>query len=217
VGRPREHDERTAAALLAAAERIVQEGGTDALSVRTVAARVGASTRAVYSVYGSKRGLLVALGVRAFALLGAAVAALPPTDDPAADLVAAGVTVFRPFATQHPALFRIGIQHWLPSAPLAGEVRGAAVEALTGLFARITRVEEAGLLGPRTVPQAACAFHALCEGLAAAELRGGLPSGHEEQIWRDALAALVAGFAATGARHGPPSLAAPRVPTEQHT
>jgi hypothetical protein len=38
-------------------------------------------------------------------------------------------------------------------------------------------------------------FHSLCEGLAAMELRGMLPAGEMQRIWRDALAALVRGFA----------------------
>src|SRR6266536_2358768 len=105
------HDARTADALLDAAERIILEGGIDALSVRTVAARVGTTTRAVYSLFGSKERLMAALGVRAFEMLGAGVAALPTTADPAADLVAAGTTVFRRFAVEHPALFRIAMQH----------------------------------------------------------------------------------------------------------
>jgi AcrR family transcriptional regulator len=214
VGRPKAHDARTAAALLDAAERLVQARGIDALSLRRVATAAGTTTRAVYSVYGNKAGLLAALGVRAFELLGTAVTALPSTDDPAADLVTAGVTVFRRFAVDHPSLFRIGMQHRLPAAPLTGDVREAAAQALTGLLARIARLEQAGLLGARTVAQAAWAFHALCEGLAAAELRRGLPPGQEEQLWRDALAALVAGFAAAPPRDPPGAPAAPggRVP-----
>src|ERR671932_919524 len=93
VGRRRQHDARTASALLDAAEQILHEGGIEALSVRSVATRIGTSTRAVYSVFGSKEQLLAALGVRAFEMLGTGVAALPETHDPAADLVAAGVTV----------------------------------------------------------------------------------------------------------------------------
>src|SRR5947209_4557288 len=93
------HDERTAAALLDAAERIIQEHGVERVSVRGLAGQVGTTTRAVYSLFGSKDGLLVALGTRAFEMLGAAVAALPETDDAAADLVRAAVVVFREFAT----------------------------------------------------------------------------------------------------------------------
>ncbi|NTU81288.1 MAG: helix-turn-helix transcriptional regulator [Chloroflexales bacterium] len=62
-------DERIATALLDAAERIVAEGGLEALSVRHLAGTIGASTRAGYSLFGSKDGLIIALGTRAFTLL----------------------------------------------------------------------------------------------------------------------------------------------------
>jgi AcrR family transcriptional regulator len=195
VGRPREHNEQTAAALLEAAEEIVQVAGLEALSVRGLADSVGTTTRAVYSLFGSKDGLLVALGARAFSLLGAAIAGLPATEDPAADLVEAGVAVFRCFAIGHPSLFRIGVQRTMGSPELARDFAHAAAQAFAGLEARVTRVEAAGLLGSRSVQDAACEFHALCEGLAAVELRGRMTSGEETRIWRDALTALVAGFA----------------------
>src|SRR5262245_47902905 len=107
MGRPKIHAERTALALLDAAERLIAEEGLEALSVRRVAGAVGATTRAVYSLFGSKEGLVVALGVRAFDLLGTAILALPATDEPGGDLVEAGVVVFRRFVLQHPALFRL--------------------------------------------------------------------------------------------------------------
>ena len=82
MGRPKEHDEATRAALLAAAERLIDEEGPDAASVRAVADQVGTSTRAVYSVFGSKQGLLEALATRFFEELQAATDAIPLTDDP---------------------------------------------------------------------------------------------------------------------------------------
>ena len=203
MGRPKEHDEQTAAALLDAAERIVLTDGLAGLSVRRVAEEVGTTTRAVYSLFGSKDGLLVALGSRAFELLGDAITALPTTDDPAADLVVAGVEVFRRFATEHPTLFRIGVQRTLLPPELTGQFHSAAHEAFTGLEARMRQLEDAGLLGVRTVRDAACEFHALCEGLAAVELRRLVPAGEEARIWRDALTALVAGFAVSGSRSSP--------------
>src|SRR5215213_336718 len=130
MGRPRAHDERTAIALLDAAERLVAEDGLEALSVRRVAGAVGTTTRAVYSLFGSKEGLVVALGVRAFDLLWAAIDALPTTNDPAGDLVAAGVVVFRRFVLQHPALFQLGVQQLAVPSDLAQEFRGAAEHAL---------------------------------------------------------------------------------------
>jgi AcrR family transcriptional regulator len=198
MGRPREHDERIASALLDAAERVVTEGGLKALSVRHLAGAIGASTRAVYSLFGSKDGLVIALGTRAFNLLSDGLDALPTTDDPAGDLVEAGVVVFRRFALGHPALFTIGLVQSGVSADIAGEFRSAQEQALGRLYARIGRLKHIGRLGTRAVSQAALEFHAFCEGLAALEARCILRSGEAEQLWRDALRALVAGWGVTG-------------------
>jgi len=190
MGRPREHDERTAAALLDAAERIIDSSGPDALSVRGVAEAVGTTTRAVYSLFGSKDGLLVALGVRAFDMLGTSVRALPVTNDPGADLVEAGVVVFRSFAIEHPSLFTIAVK-----PPVrADQVLDARNAAFEGLLMKVARLNHAGLLGGRTVRDAATQFHALCEGLAALELRGQIAPTGADHLWRDALGAMVAGF-----------------------
>jgi AcrR family transcriptional regulator len=196
MGRPKLHGEATADALLDTAERIVETEGLGALTVRRVAEGAGTTTRAVYSVYGSKDALVVALGRRAFELLRADIEALPATDDAAADLVTAGLEVFRPLVVDHPSLFRIGVT-WgtLPDPALAAGFRDTASEALAGLRQRIERLDAAGTLGGRTVRDATSAFHALCEGLAGLELRGILPRGEEERLWRDALTTLVRGFA----------------------
>ena len=59
----------------------------------------------------------------------------------------------------------------------------------------MARIETAGLLGSRSARVAGYGLHALCEGLAAVELCGQMTPGEETRIWRDVLAALVAGFA----------------------
>ena len=163
------------------------------------------TTRAVYSLFGNKDGLIVALSQRAFDLLGAAIAELPTSADPAADLVEAGVAVFRRFALDHASLFRLAVQQTLGPAELTGQARPAAAAAMAGLKARIERLAAAGLLGGRTVDAAACEFHALCEGPAAVELRGIIDDGHEAPIWRDALGAFVAGLVLDRHRSGGPA------------
>ena len=197
MGRPRTFDERVASDLLAAAEHIVAVDGFDALSVRRVASAVEVTTRAVYSLFGSKDGLVVALGARAFHLLEAALGALPTTGDPASDFVEAGVVVFRRFVLEHPVLLRIGFQHEGMSPELASRFRDAADQALAGLQDRVARLADRGQLGARSVAEAICAFDALCEGLAALELRGSMLPGSAEARWRDALGALVAGWRIT--------------------
>lgn len=196
VGRPKEHDERTGTALLDAAERILEADGLGALSVRSIADEVGTTTRAIYSRFGSKDGLISALGARTFDLLGAAVESLPVTDDAAADLVAAGVIGFRRLVIDHPALFQLGFQQTYATSGQQLEIGAAAARAWTVLRARVTPLERRGCLGTRSVDEVATAFHALCEGLAVLEIRGTLPVEGAEHLWRDALTALVAGFAA---------------------
>jgi len=201
MGRPRGHDERTRAALLAAAELIVAEGGPGALSVRAVAARAGTSTRAVYSLFGSKDGLLVqALARGAFEFLYAEIAKLEETEDPAADLVDVGVLVVRRLVREHPELYRIAFQRIVPGMEAGPELTAARQRAWHQLVGKLERLEAAGLLGDTSAADAAVAFNAMMEGLGNAELRGAvlrlLPEGSEEQAWRDALTTLVRGFAA---------------------
>jgi AcrR family transcriptional regulator len=193
MGRPKQHDDGTAAALLAAAERTVQRHGLDALSVRRVAAAVGTTTRAVYSLFGSKDGLVVALGAHSFDVLRTALEALPTTNDPTSDLVEAGLT-FRAFALEHPSLFAIGVQRSLPTPELWAQFSAAASRALVELERRLARLSDADLLGGRSVDAAALQFHALCEGLAAFELRSACPPMVAERMWREGLGALMAGF-----------------------
>ena len=198
MGRPREHDEETRAALRAAAERLVIEGGPAALSVRAVAREAGTSTRAIYSLFGSKDGLLVdALARDAFTFLADEIAELPETDDTVADLVEIG-TVFRRLVVEHPARYRIAFQRIVPGMTAGPELTAARQRALDQLLDKVGRLEEAGLLGRKTVREAAMEFNAMLEGLANAELRGTtlpwLTPGEEERQWREALETVVRGF-----------------------
>jgi len=202
MGRPRVHDEGTAEALLDAAERIVAADGPDALSVRRVADEAGTTTRAVYSLFESKEGLLVALGNRAFEMLGSWVNRYPRTDDPAADVVNAIVDNFRRWALEHPALFRIAFQRTGELPPqLTERFRPARLKALADLVEIVSRA--LGLQGGLTNPEvrdATITIDALCEGLALLELRDGLPPDRAEDIWREAFVALISGMQTAPAR-----------------
>lgn len=210
MGRPRVHDDQTAEALLDAAEAIVAAGGPDALSVRRVAEEAGTTTRAVYSVFESKDGLLVALGNRAFEILGSWVKSYPRSDDPAADLVNAIVHNFRRWALEHPALFRIAFQRTGELPPqLTERFRPARLTALADLVEIVSRALglDGGLTNPE-VRDATITIDALCEGLALLELRDGLPPDRAEDIWREAFTALISGMRAAPARATNPITAA---------
>jgi AcrR family transcriptional regulator len=208
MGRPREHRESTRDALRAAAERIVAAEGYGALSVRAVAQGAGTTTRAVYSVFGSKEGLVDTLAASAFDFLYETIDSLPETADPAADLVDVGVLAVRRLALEHPALYRIAFQRVVPRFEVTEEVALARGRAFTQLQARIGRLEDAGLLGDFTVDEATVAFESAMEGLANAELRAGrlpiLPAGREVEAWRRTLWNVIRGFGAGAAQPAAP-------------
>ena len=203
MGRPREHDEQTRAALRAAAERLVAAGGADALSVRAVADEAGTTTRAVYSLFGSKDGLVAALAQTAFEFLYDTIDRLPETDDPAADLVAVGTVAVRGLVRKHPALYRLAFQR-IAGLQLEPGLADARQRAWVQLQGRVQRLADAGQLVDKAVPDAAREINAMWEGLANAELRGDvlriMPKGEEERAWVEALTTVVRGFGLTEPR-----------------
>jgi AcrR family transcriptional regulator len=194
MGRPMQHDARTRALLLEVAEGLLDEAGIDAISVRAVAQRAGTSTRAVYSVFGSKEGLLVALAEHGFNMLGALVQAIPLTHDPIADVVAAGMQGFRAWTLEHPTLYRLTFDRMMTGDTTDRRVSVAASAALEHLRVRVVRACDAGALGGRDVADVIAEFHALCEGIATVELRGMLPPDRAERLARDAFEVLLQGM-----------------------
>jgi AcrR family transcriptional regulator len=192
MGRPRLHDEHTREALFVAAERLVAEGGVDAVGVRAVADGAGTSTRAVYALFGSKEVLVQALAQRAFELLMEQVAAVPLTGDPGADLVACAVKGFRRFALDHPDLFRLFFT--AQRQALSADSQSARVAALDQLILRVERARAAGLLGGHPVEEVVLLWDAMCSGLAMREICGPIDRTRGERIWTDALTALLSGL-----------------------
>jgi AcrR family transcriptional regulator len=85
---------------------MVNDAGIAALSLRTLAAQVGTSTSAVYSLFGGKTALLAALHAEAFAQFGTAQRAVPVTGDALTDLTALG-RAYWTWAREHPDLYGV--------------------------------------------------------------------------------------------------------------
>ena len=170
-------------------------GGPDALSVRAVAQAGGTTTRAVYSLFGSKDGLIEALALRALDLLVSHVDAVPLSDDPGADLIAAAMLGFRPFVLAHPDLFRL-VLVGIPGLRLPQSMAfdPATSTAFDRLVQRVERARATGRLGSRPAIAVALHWNALCMGLATEELSCMLPPEHAESAWRDALEAFLFGL-----------------------
>lgn len=193
MGRRRIHDENTAASLLAVAEQLLNERGAASLSLREVAAGAGTSTQAIYALFESKEGLLGALGAHAMKLLYAGLDAIPVTEDPRHDLVEAAI-MFRRFAVGHPALFEVAFHGRDPT--ISPRYQAASDDALSALYRRFEALASADLLGGRTLMEAVLAFHSLCEGMAALELRATSYPPDPDGAWRQAFRALLNGLAA---------------------
>lgn len=170
MARPNKHDATTREALLDAAEALLAADGPDAVSVRSVADEIGESTRAVYSVFGSKSGLIGALAARGFQRLADLVNGLPVTDDPLADLAAAGPHAFRVFALASPHLFRITFDQISEEIYSQPETYPALFASYQSLASRFIRALDASLKAPRPVVELVFMYHSLCCGLATNEL-----------------------------------------------
>lgn len=195
MSRRREHDDALAERLLDAAEQRVAAEGIGALSLRVVAADASTTTRAVYTLFGSKDALIGELGVRAMHLLQGEVSSLPSYGNPVEDVVEAALA-YRRFALEHPALYAIAFH--TVDARSSLRFREAATNAFEALLLRLEPLESSSGLGDRTTREAAVQFDALCEGLAWTELRGNKLTPEPEAFWRSAVGALVRGFGTGG-------------------
>lgn len=189
MARPRVHDDATADALVEAAARHLARGGPAAVAVRAVADEVSVSTRAVYSLFGSRDGLLVELFRRGFAGLAHELAARPTLDDPLADLRAVG-DAYRRSARARPNLYHAmfaGVEVDDPDLPARAET------TFTVLVEAVTRCVEADLLDGDPLLLARQLW-ALVHGLVMLELAESL-GGDPDTVWDQALRAIVAGHA----------------------
>jgi AcrR family transcriptional regulator len=94
------------AQLLDVALRMLEESGPEALQARKVTAEVGASTQAIYTLFGGMPGLFEALVADGFIRFATHVDAVPETDDPVADFFSKG-WAYCDWALGHPQLYRL--------------------------------------------------------------------------------------------------------------
>lgn len=190
MARPQVHDQDTADALVDAAARRLAAGGPAAVTVRRVADDVDVSTRAVYSLFGSRDDLLADLYRRGFQALEHELSASSATDDPLADLRVLG-EAYRRSARARPALYAAMFQ-WdrVDEETEAGRQAEATFEILVRAVGRCV---DAGLLaGDPTL--LARQLWALTHGLVLLEARGSLGD-EPDRVWERALPAIARGNA----------------------
>jgi AcrR family transcriptional regulator len=170
------------AALLAAVESAVGDGGVSGVSLRDVARRAGVSHSAPAHHFGTKAGLLTAFATAGYQLLAESVikevAASDAADGPA-ELAAIGRGYVR-FAVAHPAHFDVMFR--LDALNPGNAEFAAASEAAYGLLtATVERCRVAGRLHGRSPEVVAVSAWSLVHGLSALWISGRLPERIAEQ------------------------------------
>lgn len=181
--------------LLEAAGRLLATEGPAALTVRRIAGDAGMSTMNVYSRFGSKHGVVEHLFLRGFELLAAAMATVPQTDDPLADLRASG-QAYRRFALEHTTLYAVMFDRAVPDFVPSDAAAATGMATLLELAGRLQRAMDTGQLRAREPLQTAAIVWSTCHGVVSLERKSSTMPIDWEAVYRDACDNLLKGLAA---------------------
>lgn len=178
------------ARLLEAALVRLHEHGPEALRARDLTAQVGASTQALYTLFGGMPGLIEALAGEGFTRLADHIRAVPESDDPVADHLSHG-WAYVDWALKHPHLYRLmfGLtgsalsQHPGLDTTLQGAqfVLPEGQAAVTILVASVERMGRAGRIDCGDPQDVARQFLAVTHGYVLLEMAGAIGSPEDSQ------------------------------------
>jgi AcrR family transcriptional regulator len=193
MGRPREHGTETREKLVTAAIGIIGREGVGALTVRRLAEEVGTTTRAVYTLFGDKEGLLRALYHVAADGMARHLEAVPNDLEPERELdaLAAG---YRAWALENPALYNFFIVGGPEMRPNEQDM-AYGFRTFERLGAAIGRAAAMGMFPGRDLESVGRQLWAVVHGMTSLELAGALGDNEEAgQRWRDLLATVRVGY-----------------------
>lgn len=187
-------DRGTRQRTLDAAARLLRDEGPQALAVRRIAAEAGVSTIAIYHHFGGKDGLVEALYVDGFRALDEALAAVPRTEDPLADVEALALA-YRSVAIARPGYYEVMFSRPFPGFTPSPDARRHAMRPWRVFTERLERCEEAGLLNV-SAADAALLIWASGHGLLMLQLAGNaLASADTDRLVREGVRSLLAAVA----------------------
>jgi AcrR family transcriptional regulator len=164
----------TSRALLDAAHRLLEDHGSDALTVRRIATEAGMSTMNVYSRFGGKDGVIDVLYIDGFNRLFATLAEVPTTNDALHDLVESA-RAYRHFAMANPTYYRIMFRSAIHEFTPSDEASDVALSGLEVFVDRVVAGQQRGdvMAGPQHQAREIAAWlWATCHGLVSLELNG---------------------------------------------
>lgn len=196
MARPTIHDERVRDQLLVAAGRVLATDGAAAVTVRRLAREVGTSTTAIYSLFGSKEGVVAAMFRQGFANLDDHLrAALDATSGagPAERLVALGLA-YRDAARARPHLYQVMFACPFPGFEPDASDWELSHQTLEHLRAAVADAVAADVLSG-DVEAITFGLWGLVHGLASLEATpNDLAPGMVDNVWETTLRATVDGF-----------------------
>ena len=158
-------------ALLEAAASLLETEGTDALSVRRIAAEAHVAPMGVYNHFDGKHGVVEALWVDGFDRLRLTLESLGEIEDPGQALLE-GFRRYRDLALAHPMVYRLmfldGVAGFEPSV----EAAWTAAMSFEALVAVVTRAMDAGAVAAGDPVQMAQVVWAAVHGWVSLELDG---------------------------------------------
>ena len=189
VGRPRTNDDAVKERLVETATELLATRPAESISVRSLASAAGAATAAVYTLFGSRDGLIGEVRNRAVAGLFRDLSAVPTSDDPLADLYELAVA-YRRWGREHSHLYTVlfgGVQSFDPSGTVGA---GDPVRPLVEAIDRALSVPV--LAGDAT--SIALSLWVTLHGLVTLELAGALDTATAETTFRSTILATLRGW-----------------------
>ncbi len=156
--------------VLAAASRLLEHGGPEALTIRGIARDAGVAPMSVYNHFDGKDGVIDSLITEGFHRLRDELEAAGREPDPEAALREAGL-LYRRLALDAPAIYRLMYQRPLEELASRSGVADAGAEAFAALVLLVHRVQFAHGISedPTTAAQA---IWSMVHGWVALELAG---------------------------------------------
>lgn len=162
------------AAILESAITLLLSEGVAALTMRRVAAEVGASTKVLYTMCGGKEGLIDALYREGFARLQRVQESVPHDLAPLERMRVLSV-VYREHALAEPSYYRVMFEHSVPGFEPSPESRTAADAAFGTVVDAVAACIDAGVFAPADPYEIAKVCWAASHGAVSLELAGHFP------------------------------------------
>jgi AcrR family transcriptional regulator len=176
--------------LVEAAARILAEEGPAALTSRRLASEIGSSTMAVFSRFRNMAEIRSAVRHEAFARLDARLDAVSASDDPVADLVAAGA-VFFDSGVAGPHLYRA---MFLDRQPEDDDLGAGTYERLVALVRRCVAAGRFPAAQESLIPVWAAQMWSMRHGMVTMTVAGSLPEEQARFVLEDMTYRLLVGY-----------------------